>query len=202
MLSVSYKAADQLPWPDHPPHAFIPDTRPLLYRRNTSTGLKMPPVDVKTIYNLQFEDQGKLYLICLPGNMQVSSVAPEGQYKMEKNDISKNLDIILFKSFQKALNASCFLLEHRWIFEPFLIVVFESLNCTQCEKMDLKITQSLLERVQIYKRCWKTAECAGAGGFFWRTVLSLTAQNKQGTREQPSQNIKTVVVHPGNHTQY
>ncbi len=29
--------------------------------------------------------------------------------------------------------------------EPFLIVVFESLNCRQCEKMDLKIIQSLLE---------------------------------------------------------
>ncbi len=29
--------------------------------------------------------------------------------------------------------------------EPFLIVVFESLNYPQCEKMDLKIIQSLLE---------------------------------------------------------
>ncbi len=29
---------------------------------------------------IEFEDQGKLYLICLPGNMQVSSVASEGQY--------------------------------------------------------------------------------------------------------------------------
>ncbi len=34
------------------------------------------------------------------------------------------------------------------MFEPFLIVVFESLSCPQCEKMDLKIIQSLLERVQ------------------------------------------------------
>ncbi len=30
--------------------------------------------------NFWIEDQGKLYLICLPGNMQVSSVASEGQY--------------------------------------------------------------------------------------------------------------------------
>jgi len=30
--------------------------------------------------NFEFEDQGKLYLICLPGNMQVSSVASKGQY--------------------------------------------------------------------------------------------------------------------------
>ncbi len=42
------------------------------------------------------------------------------------------------------------------MFEPFLIVVLESLNCPQCEKMDL----SLLERVQECKRCWKT-ESAG-----------------------------------------
>jgi len=30
------------------------------------------------------------------------------------------------------------------MFEPFLIVVFKSLNSPQCEKMDLKIIQSLL----------------------------------------------------------
>ncbi len=41
------------------------------------------------------------------------------------------------------------------MFEPFLIVVFESLNCPQCEKMDLKIIQSLLERVQICKNAGK-----------------------------------------------
>ncbi len=45
-------------------------------------------------------------------------------------------------------------------------------------------------RVQIYKRCWKTEDSAEHGGFFWRTVLSLTVQNKQGTHEQPSQNKK------------
>ncbi len=69
----------------------------------------------------------------------------------------KKLEIfILFKSFQQpALNASCVLLEHQWMFEPFLIVVFESLNCPQCEKMDLKIIQSLLERVQICKNAGK-----------------------------------------------
>ncbi len=41
------------------------------------------------------------------------------------------------------------------MFEPFLIVVFESINCPQCEKMDLKIMQSLLERVQICKNAGK-----------------------------------------------
>ncbi len=33
-------------------------------------------------------------------------------------------------------------------------------------------------------------DSAGHGGCFWRTVLSLTVQNKQGTHEQPSQNKK------------
>ncbi len=60
--------------------------------------------------------------------------------------------------------------------------------------MDLKIIQSLLERVQICRRCWKIKECAGAGGFFW------SAQDQQETHEQLSQNIKTVVDHPGNDT--
>ncbi len=32
------------------------------------------------VKTFEFEDQGKLYFICLPGNMQVSSVASEGQY--------------------------------------------------------------------------------------------------------------------------
>ncbi len=41
------------------------------------------------------------------------------------------------------------------MFEPFLIVVFESINCPQFEKMDLKIIQSLLERVQICKNAGK-----------------------------------------------
>ncbi len=59
--------------------------------------------------------------------------------------------------------------------------------------MDFKIIQSMLERVQICRRCWKTKECAGAGG---------TAQDQQGTHEQLSQNRKTVVDHPGNDTQY
>ncbi len=50
------------------------------------------------------------------------------------------------------------------MFEPFLIVVFESINCPQCEKMDLKIIQSLLEGFNMQK-CWKTAESTERGGF-------------------------------------
>ncbi len=37
--------------------------------------------------------------------------------------------------------------------------------------IDFKIIQS--------NRCWKTTECAGHGGFFWRTAGSWTAQDKQ-----------------------
>ncbi len=52
------------------------------------------------------------------------------------------------------------------MFEPLLIVLYEYLSCPPCEMMDLKIIQSLLERVQICTRCWKTEESAGPGGFF------------------------------------
>ena len=115
----------------------------------------------------------------------------------EKNTIfrqnKKNVHIsILFKSFHPpALNAWFFLLEHQWAFEPSVIVAYESLSCPQCEKMDLKIIQSLLERVQIHKKCWKTKEFVGPEGFFWRTAGSLTVQDKQGTHEQLSVNKKT-----------
>ncbi len=41
------------------------------------------------------------------------------------------------------------------MFEPSVIAAYESLSCPQCEKMDLKIIQSLLERVQIHKNAAK-----------------------------------------------
>ncbi len=47
------------------------------------------------------------------------------------------------------------------MFESSVIVSYESLSCPPCEKMDLKIIQSFLERVQIHKN-----EFVGAEGFF------------------------------------
>ncbi len=44
------------------------------------------------------------------------------------------------------------------------------------------------------QKCWKTAESTERGGFVWRTVLSSTVQNKQGTHEQPTQNKRTVGI--------
>ncbi len=41
------------------------------------------------------------------------------------------------------------------MFESSVIVVYESLSRPRCEKMDLKIIQSLLERVQIHKNAVK-----------------------------------------------
>ncbi len=87
------------------------------------------------------------------------------------------------------------------MFEPFLIVVFESINCPQCEKMDLKS----------YSHCWKGFKYAKMLENCriyrtWRICLKNSAQfncqNKQGTHEQPTQNKRTVVDHPGNLTQY
>ncbi len=42
------------------------------------------------------------------------------------------------------------------MFESSVIVVNESLSCPQCGKMDLKVIQSLLERVHIYTNAGKT----------------------------------------------
>ncbi len=41
------------------------------------------------------------------------------------------------------------------MFESSVIVANQSLSCPRCEKMDLKIIQSLLERVQIHKNAGK-----------------------------------------------
>ncbi len=38
------------------------------------------------------------------------------------------------------------------MFESSVLVAYESFSCPRCEKMDLKIIQSLLERVQIHKK--------------------------------------------------
>ncbi len=48
------------------------------------------------------------------------------------------------------------------MFESCVTVANESLRCPRCEKMDLKIIQSLLERVQY----WTTKEFVGPEGFF------------------------------------
>ncbi len=69
--------------------------------------------------------------------------------------------------------------------------------------MDLKIIQSLLERVQIHKNA-ETKEFVGPEGFFWRTAGRLTIQDKQGTHLQLSlkkkKKKKTAVDHSGNNS--
>ncbi len=51
-----------------------------------------------------------------------------------------------------------------------LIVAYESLSCLdQCEKMDLKIIQSLLERVQIHKNAAKPKN-------LWESIFSEEQQ--------------------------
>ncbi len=51
------------------------------------------------------------------------------------------------------------------MFEPFLIVVFESINCPQCEKMDLKNHTVTAGKGSSMQKCWKTAESTERGGF-------------------------------------
>ncbi len=105
------------------------------------------------------------------------------------------------KSFHPPdLNACFFLLEHQRGFEPSVIVAHESLSCPQCEEMDLKIIQSLLERVQIHKDAGKPKNLWVLKDF---SEEQQTVQDKQGTHEQLSQNKQTktpAVDHPGNNT--
>ncbi len=116
---------------------------------------------------------------------EVSSVASEGQYKKKKRYLDK------IRKIYTSLNACLFILEHPWAFEPSVIVAIESLSCLQGEKMDLKIIQSLLERVQIHKKRLKTKGFVGAEGFFWRTAASFNVKDKKGTNEQLSLNKQT-----------
>ncbi len=53
------------------------------------------------------------------------------------------LYILLFSIY---FNAWFLLLEHRWTFESSVIVAYESLGCPRCEKIDLKITQSMQKK--------------------------------------------------------
>ncbi len=93
------------------------------------------------------------------------------------------LDLQIQKVFHPpALNASCVLLEHQWMFEPFLIVVL-SPSIVLSVKRWISKSYSHCWKGFKYAKCWKTAESTERGGFVWRTVLSSTVQNKQGTHE-------------------
>ncbi len=102
---------------------------------------------------------------------------------------------ILFKGFHPlALNSLCFLLEHQWTFDPFFNrCVFESLNSPLCEKMDLKIIKSLLERVQICKRCWKTEE--SAGHLKWTVLLFRTNKGLMNNHHKKLSWIIQITTH-------
>ncbi len=52
------------------------------------------------------------------------------------------------------------------MFESSVTIAYESLSCHQRAKMDLKIIQSLLERVQIHKNAAKPNNLLGPEGFF------------------------------------
>jgi len=52
------------------------------------------------------------------------------------------------------------------MFEPFVM----SPSVVLRVKGWISKSQSLPEKVQLCKRCWKTNEFAWPGGFFWRTL--------------------------------
>ncbi len=88
------------------------------------------------------------------------------------------------------------------MFEPFLIVVFESLNCPQCEKMDLKIIQSLLERVQICKNAGKLQNLQNVEDLSEEQCSVQLFRTNKGLMNNQHKTKETVVDHPGNLTQY
>ncbi len=65
------------------------------------------------------------------------------------------------------------------MFEPSVIAAYESLSCPQCEKMDLKIIQSLLERVKIHKNAGKPNNLWELKDF--SEEQQTVVQDKQGT---------------------
>ncbi len=79
------------------------------------------------------------------------------------------------------------------------VMFIVSVHLTWCKKMDLKIIQSLLERVQIHKNAERPKNLCELKDFS-RTDERLTVQDKQGTHEQLSLNKKTSVDHSGNNT--
>ncbi|KAI2647920.1 Unsaturated glucuronyl hydrolase [Labeo rohita] len=74
----------------------------------------------------------------------------------------------IFK-FQKvspsALDASFFLLRHRWAFEPCVVVACGSLGCPRCGGMDLGVVQSLLETVRVHRSAEGTRSFWDLGDF-------------------------------------
>ncbi len=122
----------------------------------------------------------------------------------EKNMIfrqnKKNIHIFMFKCFHAlALNVWFFLLEHQWPFESSVIVANESLSCPRCEKMDLKIIQSLLERVQIHKNAVKQRIC-GTWRIFLKNSRQFNCSGQTGDSWTLSLNTETAVDHSGNNT--
>ncbi len=76
-------------------------------------------------------------------------------------------------------------------FELSVIVVYESPGCPRCEKMDLEIVQSLLERVQIQKNA---AKSNFSETFFRRRADSLTVQDKQGRQTITKQQTQLWII--------
>ncbi len=80
--------------------------------------------------------------------------------------------VTLISFHPQALNAPCFLLEHQWMFKPFLIVVFESLSSPQCEKdgsQNHTVTARKGSNKQKMLKNWRFCRT-------WRIILKNRAQ--------------------------
>ncbi len=78
-----------------------------------------------------------------------------------------------------ALNTSYFLKEHQWTFEPFVnscVWVPQLSSVSKDGSQNHTVTAGKGSNMQNMLENWRFRR---NGGFFWRTVLSLTEQNKQ-----------------------
>ncbi len=128
--------------------------------------------------NFEFEDQGKCSLFCLLGNMQLSSVASE---IFKKNPFYSKVPPPPTRLLMHRVRTFCN--SCAWVPQCEM-----SLSCPRCEKTNLKIIQSLLERFK-YTKCWKPNNFWDLNDF--SEEGSLTVQDKQGTHEQLSLNKQT-----------
>ncbi len=134
----------------------------------------------------EFEDQGKLHLFCLLGDILKGSTNWKKKRYLGK---IRKISIRFISFHAPALNAWFLLLEHQRVFESSVIAAYESLSHPQCENMHLKIIQTLLEKVQIHKNAGKPKglwdlkgfseeqqqfNCSGQTRDSWTTITKQT----------------------------
>ncbi len=100
----------------------------------------------------------------------LSAVPNEKNMIFKQNE--KNVhNIILFKSLHPRLLMHCVAFLSISTFPPFVIAVYESLSCPQCENMDLKIIVTVGKGSNMQKMLENQRMCRS-----WRIILKNSRQ--------------------------